>query len=185
MQKTMLIQIMAGLLIGGAFGALLGYFGKCTTGSCPLTGNPWRGGFLGAVMGAMLVFSTTGSRAADEGSKEGYSAQALTSAADFDRLVLHAQQPVMVDFYSSGCAPCRMLAPTVEQLAETYQGRAAIYRVNIDSLSSLAEKHHIEAIPAVLFFQNGREVRRLVGLQSRETYAQVLDRLINSAAPVQ
>lgn len=185
MQKMMLIQIVAGLFIGGACGALLGYFGKCTTGTCPLTSNPWRGGFLGAAMGAMLVFSTAGTRVSDEGGKKGYSAQSIASEADFERLVLHASQPVMVDFYSNGCGPCRMLAPTVEQLAESYEGRVGVYKVNVDSLSSLAEKYHIQAIPAVLFFQNGREAQRLVGLRAREVYAQVLDRLINSSAPVQ
>jgi thioredoxin 1 len=185
MQKTMLIQIMAGLLIGGACGALLGYFGKCTSGACPLTSNPWRGGFLGAVIGAMLVFSTTGSRASDEGSKAGHSAVSIASEADFERLVLHAQQPVLVDFYSNGCPPCRMLAPTVEQLAEDYEGRAVVYKVNVDTLPSLAEKHGVQAIPTVVFLHNGREIERLIGLHARAAYAQVLDRLAGAAPAVQ
>ena len=48
MQKAVFIQMVVGLLIGGGLGALMGYFGKCTTGACPLTANPWRGGFIGA-----------------------------------------------------------------------------------------------------------------------------------------
>ena len=185
MQKMVLIQVLAGLLIGGACGALLGYFGRCTSGTCPLTSNPWRGGFLGALIGAVLVVSTANSRASDEGNKEGHSVQSIAQEADFDRLVLGARRPVLVDFYSNGCPPCRMLSPTVERLAEDYDGRVAVYKVNVDSLPSLAEKYGIQAIPAVLFFQEGREAQRLIGLQAREAYARVLDELAGGAPGVQ
>jgi thioredoxin 1 len=177
MQKAMLIQVAAGLLIGGALGALLGYFGKCTTGTCPLTANPWRGGFLGAMIGGVLAFSAAGSRPSDEGSKSGYSAVHVANEAEFERLVLQAKQPVLVDFYSNGCGPCRMLAPTVERLAEDYESRAVVCKVNVDELTSLAQRYAISAIPAVLFFKDGREVQRVIGLRDRAAYTTVLDRL--------
>ena len=179
MQRVMLVQIAAGLLLGGIFGALLGYFGKCSSGACPLTANPWRGSLVGALLGGMFAFSAAGASPSAEGNKSGYSALHVTKESDFEQLVLQANKPVLVDFYSDGCGPCRMLAPTVERLAEDYEGRALIYKVNVDTLPALAQRYGISGIPAVLFFEGGRETQRLVGLRDQKAYANVLDKLID------
>jgi hypothetical protein len=115
MQKAMLIQLVFGLMIGGGLGATLGYFGKCTTGACPLTANPLRGGMIGAILGGLMAFSAGSSRLNAEVSDTGH--LQVAAATDFDAQVLGAKQPVLVDFYSTTCGPCRMLAPTIEQLA--------------------------------------------------------------------
>lgn len=179
MQKAMFIQLAVGLVIGGGLGATLGYFGKCSTGACPLTANPWRGGFIGAIMGGLLAFSSGSSRLSAEASDSGH--LQIASAADFDAQVLNAEQPVLVDFYSTTCGPCRMLAPTIDKLAGQYEGRAAVLKVNVDRLPQLAGRYGIQGVPSVLFFQNGKEVERLVGLRSPDVYSKVLDRLINPA----
>ena len=101
----------------------------------------------------------------------------VDSTEDFERFVLSAEHPVLVDFYSNSCPPCRRLAPTIEELATEYQDRAVVCKVNVDRARELAGRYGIQGIPAVLFFVDGEPIRRLVGLQSRDTYAKVLDEL--------
>lgn len=57
MSKAQIIRLLIGIAVGGALGALMGYFGKCTSGTCPLTATPWRGAIYGAVMGALFSFT--------------------------------------------------------------------------------------------------------------------------------
>jgi thioredoxin 1 len=177
MQRVMFIQLIVGLLIGGGLGATMGYFGKCASGGCPLTANPLRGGLLGARFGGVLAFSAGSSRgAAAVGGNEHLQ---VATAADFDTQVLGAKQPVLVDFYSTTCGPCRMLAPTIEKLAKQYEGRAVVYKVNVDRLPELASRYGIEGVPSALFFQNGKEVVRLIGLRPQHAYSEVLNRLLS------
>jgi len=178
MHKALFVQLALGLLIGGSLGAALGYFGKCSSGTCPLTANPYRGAFLGSVMGGLLAFSGGGSRVRPEGNESGYAALEINNTADFEQQVLQAKLPVMVDFYSNSCPPCRQLAPTVEELAEEYEGRAVVCKINVEHAPDLAQRYGIQGIPAVVFFQSGQEVQRLVRLQPRTTYTDVLDKLI-------
>ena len=183
MQKAMFVQLIAGLLIGGGVGAALGYYGKCTSGTCPLTANPYRGAFLGSLMGGLLAFSVVPSRptgdpsdASEEGSD--HAALEISNTEDFERLVLQADRPALVDFYSNSCPPCRQLAPMIDQLAEEYQGRVVVYKVNVEDAPDLASQNGVQGLPAVLFFTAGKETQRLVRLQSRKTYTDVLDGLI-------
>lgn len=177
MQKAMFIQLAVGLLLGGGLGAAIGYFGKCTTGACALTANPWRGAFVGALIGGLLAFSTRSSPLRAGASGDHTSLQ-IGSEADFERDVLNADRPVLVDFYTDSCGPCRMLAPTIEKLAKEYEGRALVHKVDISYLPRLARRYEIHGIPSVLFFNEGKEVERLVGLRPQREYAQVLDRLV-------
>jgi len=191
MQKILFVQLVVGLVIGGGLGALMGYFGKCTTGACPLTANPWRGGFLGAVIGGLFAFSAGSSRsvvptpvsqagvanAATTGGGQQSMPRHIATAAEFDSVVLKANKPVLVDFYADWCGPCRMLAPTIEKLAKQYDGRAVVAKVNVDQLSKVAERYGIQGIPAVLVFNQGKEVQRLVGLRPAGDYTKVLDKL--------
>ena len=102
----------------------------------------------------------------------------IDNVADFERHVLNATAPVLVDFYSNSCPPCRKLAPTVEELAEEYEGRAVVCKINVEKAQPLARQYGIQAIPAVVFFRQGQETQRLVGLKPKSAYAQVLDELI-------
>lgn len=178
MHRAMVVQLTLGLLIGGGLGAMMGYFGKCSSGTCPLTANPYRGGFIGALMGGMIAFSGASTRANPEGKVKGYAAVQIENASDFERLVLKAEQPVMVDFYSDSCPPCRRLAPIVEELAEDYQGRAVVCKVNVIHAPDLARQYGVQGIPAVIFFDKGSETQRLVGLRPRNEYTAVLDGLL-------
>ncbi len=194
MQKIVFIQMVVGLLIGGGLGALMGYFGKCTTGACTLTANPWRGGFIGAAIGGLFAFSAGSARpvapaepvkagvvsAATENQQAGL--RHIASAEEFESAVLKADKPVLVDFYADWCGPCRMLAPTIEKLAKQYEGRAVVAKVNVDHLSNVAGRYGIQGIPAVLIFNQGKEVQRLVGVRSAGDYTKVLDKLVGQAS---
>jgi thioredoxin 1 len=190
MDRVFVIRIAAGLLIGCALGALLGFVGKCSTGTCPLTANPWRGAFFGGLLGILFSFSMapagtcppTMTAASETESEKGQANQALvhvTSLEQFDREVLSSEIPVLADLYSDSCPPCRALGPIVEGLARKYQGKSVVAKINVDRLPQLAERYGISAIPAVLFFSEGKEVERMIGLQGEWAYAQVLDKLVD------
>ena len=195
MQNVAFTPLIVGLLLGGGLGALMGYFGNCTTGTCPLTANPWRGGLVGAMIGGMFAFSagsrSPGDQTAPSISEASVPAVAQTgptgpvhigSAEAFDRVVQKANQPVLVDFYADWCGPCRMLAPIIEKLAKEYQGRVIVAKVNVDGLPAIASRYGIQGIPAVFVFDKGKEVQRLVGVQPQSAYAKVLDKLLGSAS---
>ena len=82
---------------------------------------------------------------------------------------------VMADFWAAWCGPCRMLAPVVEQLAQDYQGRALVGKVNTDDEQELAIRYGIMNIPTVIFFKDGKEIDRKVGVMPPAAYTAVLD----------
>lgn len=179
----MITRLLIGIAIGAGLGAVMGHFGKCSTGACPLTANPYRGAIYGGVLGALFSVSLTGGLRSSSG---GAAAAASTNtvhiatAEDFKQHVMQAEKPVLADFYSNGCGPCRMLAPTIDRLADKYRGRALVCKVSLDAAPELARHHGISGIPAVLFFEGGREVRRLIGLQDQGTYERVLESLLTN-----
>ncbi len=81
----------------------------------------------------------------------------------FDAEVLKSEVPVLVDFWAPWCAPCRMIAPAVEQLASEYEGKAKVGKVNIDDFPSIAQRYHINSIPTVLIFKGGEPVNQVMG----------------------
>ena len=100
----------------------------------------------------------------------------LTTAA-FDTDV-EAAPLAMVDFWAAWCGPCKMLGPVMEQLADRYDGKAVVAKVDVDEQQMLAIQYGVMSVPTVLFLKNGEEVGRLVGVQPAETYAQTLDKLL-------
>jgi len=87
----------------------------------------------------------------------------------FDQDVLQAEQPVLVDFWAAWCGPCRMIAPTVESLANEYAGKAKVGKVNVDENNATPAKYNIRGIPTLLLFKGGHVREQLVGAASRET----------------
>ncbi len=81
----------------------------------------------------------------------------------------------MVDFWASWCGPCKMLSPTVETIADQYEGKALVAKINVDEEPELARQFGIMSIPTVVFLKNGREFDRKVGLMSAAAYTAVLD----------
>lgn len=87
---------------------------------------------------------------------------------NFDELVLQADKPVLVDFWAPWCMPCRMLAPVVEELAEEMNEQAAVGKINVDEEGELARQFKVNSIPTLIVFEQGRETRRIVGVQSKD-----------------
>lgn len=164
-----------GVLIGGAIGAILGYFGKCSSGTCPLTANPYSGAIFGAVMGA-LILSVISPKLAQRA--ESSNIVHIDSKADFKTHVLDKRGICLVDLFSNRCPPCRILAPTISSLADKYAGKVTVCKVDVDQAPAVAQQYGVSAIPTVLIINNGKEIKRLVGLQPETEYAAVLDNLI-------
>ena len=81
----------------------------------------------------------------------------------------------MVDFWASWCGPCRMLAPVIDDLANKYEGKAVIGKVNVDDEQALAMQYGVMSIPTVIFFKDGKELDRKVGVMPAEAYTAILD----------
>jgi thioredoxin 1 len=86
------------------------------------------------------------------------------TSSEFESKVLQGQQPVILDFYQATCAPCRVLEPRLEQVAQQYAGRVPVYRIDLERDFSVAERLGVKSIPTVLVFRQGREIERLDGL---------------------
>ena len=99
------------------------------------------------------------------------------NAQEFET-ILQNGQPAMIDFSAVWCGPCQILAPVMEKLAEQYDGKAVVAKVDVDEQQMLAIQYGVMSVPTVLFLKNGEEVGRLVGVQPAETYAQTLDKLL-------
>jgi len=98
------------------------------------------------------------------------------SDANFEQVVLQSSQPVLVDFWAAWCAPCRMLAPTVEAVAEKYDGNAKVVKLNVDENPQTASRFGLRSIPTLLVFKTGREVDRIVGVQPKSEILRRLER---------
>ncbi len=100
-------------------------------------------------------------------------AKVLTDA-NFEAEVLKSDLPVLVDFYADWCGPCKMLAPVIEQLADEYEGKFNIGKLNVDQNGTTAQAYKVMSIPTLLFFKNGEVVDKLMGAVPKATIEQKL-----------
>ena len=84
---------------------------------------------------------------------------------DFDRTVLGSEAPVLVDFYADWCAPCKYVAPLMDELAKTHEGTLLVVKIDTDQAPDLSQKWSIRSIPTVILFKDGEEVGRSVGFE--------------------
>lgn len=96
--------------------------------------------------------------------------------ASFDSDVLGRDEVVLVDFWATWCGPCRAIAPTLEELAKDYDGRAKIVKVDVDANPQSAARFGIRSIPTLFVFKNGEKVETIVGGRSKSELAQLLDK---------
>jgi thioredoxin 1 len=189
----MLLAIVLGALVGVLYSRIT----RCSTGACPLTSNPWTAGIYGAAVGLVLTMSWTGARAqpgeSDSIDKGNPAAPAVSaspqqgemtmvrhvdSVEDFDREVLQAGKPVLVDFYATWCGPCRMVTPILDQLSTELGDRVEIVKVDVDKVGDLAARYRIMGVPTVMLFDQGKPAKTFVGVRSKTEYANAIQQAV-------
>ena len=103
---------------------------------------------------------------------------ATVTDANFDKDVLGASGPVVVDFWAEWCGPCRLISPALEEIASEMDGQVTIAKLNVDDNPATASRFRIQSIPALLLFQDGREVDRIIGAQPKAEILRRIQRLI-------
>jgi thioredoxin 1 len=103
------------------------------------------------------------------------------STADFDEKLQGAgAKPVMVDFFAEWCGPCKLAAPIIDELSGEYDGKAHIYKVDVDADPELAQRYGVMSIPTVIMFKNGEVATQQVGFPGKAGFVQMLDKALGS-----
>ena len=176
-----MLSLAGSLLIGGGLGAALGYFGKCSSGTCPLTSTWRRGAIYGAVLG--LVFYFLSGSGSSTSMNESTPNVKRINESQFEAEVTQAAPPVVVDFYATWCGPCKMLSPMLDELAGTLTNKIKFVKINVDEAPALSQRFDIQGIPTLLFFKHGKVVDSLVGLPPADTLKTHLDSLAGPDTP--
>ncbi len=104
------------------------------------------------------------------------------SDSSFEKEVLQSAKPVLVDFWAEWCAPCRMLGPTIDAIAEQFSETAGVVKVNVDDNTATAQRYGIKGIPTLILFSGGKEVERVVGATSKESISRMIEKHVSITA---
>ena len=121
--------------------------------------------FLALAMAVLAGCETKVENASTPPAEDSHHTVVITTD-NFREVVLNSDQPVLLDFWAGWCGPCHQIAPLVESMAKEYEGRFVVGKVNVDQQMTLATEFEIESIPALLYFKNGKLVKRTVGVVS-------------------
>lgn len=103
-------------------------------------------------------------------------AVAEVTDATFEQNVLRSEQPVMVDFWATWCGPCKALAPVVDEVAQAYNGRAKVYKMDVDRNNATPMRYGVRGIPTLLIFKEGKVQEQIVGYVPKDTIQKALDK---------
>jgi thioredoxin 1 len=96
--------------------------------------------------------------------------------SNFESDILKSQELSIVDFWAEWCGPCRMLAPTIDAIADEFQGKVKVYKMNVDQNPTTPTQYHVRGIPTVILFRGGQVVDQLVGNQPKDVFVQAISR---------
>ena len=102
--------------------------------------------------------------------------------ASFDTDVLASAEPVVVDFWAEWCGPCKMIAPVLDELAQTYEGKLKVVKLNVDENRATAIKYHVRSIPMLLLFKDGQIQATQIGAVGKGQLTQMIDKALGSQA---
>jgi thioredoxin 1 len=103
------------------------------------------------------------------------------SDSSFEQEVLGSDQPVLVDFWAAWCAPCWMMSPTVDAVAEQYAGSVRVVKLDVDENPGVAQRYGIKGIPTLLLFRQGKEAERVVGAVSEDVLSHMVEKYCGEA----
>ena len=99
----------------------------------------------------------------------------VVTDSEFDSTVLQSERPVVLDFWAEWCQPCKMLAPTMDEIAGEYEDKIKVGKLNVDDNPSTATKYGIRGIPTLLFFKGGQVVQQVTGVKSKAEIKKIID----------
>jgi thioredoxin 1 len=98
--------------------------------------------------------------------------------ANFQKEIKECEGVSLVDFWAPWCGPCQMMTPVMEELAESYKGKAKIAKLNVDENPGISQEFEVMSIPSLIFFKDGKEVERLIGAHDKEEIIAKLEKLL-------
>jgi len=172
------MRVLIGAALGALIGGVAGYFGKCSTGTCPLTSSPWSGAVFGALIGVMMAHSLAGrtSTPAVSGPPPA-NLREVASEEEFNRMLGEARGTVLVDFFATWCGPCKRMMPELHSVAAQKAGDLTVLKVDIDKMPQLAQRYGVQGVPTLLVMEKSEIRHKAVGFRTAEQ----INALISSA----
>jgi thiol-disulfide isomerase/thioredoxin len=172
-----MLKLALAVAVGASLGGLLGSTRSCETGGCPLTANPKRGALYGGFIGLLMAVSAgwvtpiTAGGATATAFDENSPIKEVDSAEQFDQEIAETSGKTLVYFHADWCAACRKAKPGLARVAGKHADDAAFRSVNTDAVPELAERFKVQYLPTFVVIEDGKEVRRMVGVASEKDLA--------------
>lgn len=97
------------------------------------------------------------------------------TSSDFQSKVLESEKPVLVDFFATWCGPCKRLAPTIDEVSKEVEGKAKVYKLDIDQAQDIAAKYRVSSVPTLILFKDGQPAKKTVGAQPKAAIMSMFD----------